>query len=173
MRNIRDVRHSGTPGRLFHHCHSVVQQHDLYSTSINSFSTVSAAVRLTELRTHSARSSPSTSILSPSSTLLRFVASQCKYCRLYLGAGFRATLSGGAANQRTSFVSGSRSKCLAGCPEMSSPLKTSKRRYSTYLSPQIASPYLRSFPTRQHPQPPLQLTCLPSSADHCPVAGCR
>jgi hypothetical protein len=82
-------------------------------------------------------------------------------------------LSGGAANHRTSFVSGSRSKCLAGGPEMSSLLKTKKRKCGTYPSPQTASPYLRSSPTRQHLQLPLQRTCLPSSAVHRPAAGCR
>lgn len=150
MRNIRSeaLRHhlaySITATRSFSNTLSL-----LYSPiSISAFSTLSAAVRFTELRARSALSSPSTSILSPSSTLFRFVASQCKYCKLYLGAGFRATLSGGAANHRTSFVSGSRSKCLAGGPEMSSLLKTKKQNCGTYPSPQTVSPYPRSFPTR-------------------------
>jgi len=133
MRNIRtfyDVRHSGTD--LAHHslnpitpitrtATQLVQQHATsYSPiSINPFDTVSVAVRLTGLSSPFSPSSPSTSIPSTSSVLLRFVASQCRYCRLYLGAGFRATLSGGAANHRTSFVSGSRSKCLAICPGLS------------------------------------------------------
>lgn len=73
----------------------------------NSFSTVSVAVPFPELRARFARSS------SPSSSPLRFVASQCKYSKLYRGPGFRAMLSGGAANHSTSFVSGSRSKCFA------------------------------------------------------------
>lgn len=105
---------------LDHHCHDIILfctlQTVLYShspVSINTFSTISVAVRATDPRARFPRSSSSTSIPSPSSVPLRFFASQCKYSRLYRGAGFRAVFRGGAANHRTSFVSGSRSKCLA------------------------------------------------------------
>ena len=126
---------SGTTGPIssvnLHHCQLFrkpftlsLAQYNLYYTlssysltSINSFSTISVAVRLTILRvTLTLSSGPSTSMLSSSSAFLRFIASQCKYSKLCLGAGLRAMLSGGAANHRTSFVSGSRSKCLAGRP---------------------------------------------------------
>src|SRR5260221_1672045 len=91
-------------------------------TSISNLSTTYVAVGFTKLRLCFTQPSGSSTSMpsSSSSAFLRFVASQCKYCKLCRGAGLRATLSGGAANHRTSFVSGSRSKCLARGPEISS-----------------------------------------------------
>ena len=61
--------------------------------------------------------SPSTSVSSHSSTLpaslFHFIARKCRYAKLCFGLTAWTTFIGGLENHSTSFVTGSRSKCLA------------------------------------------------------------